>query len=156
MPQSNLQKIQESWDEGSALSGVRYELFEGDPNFITSVIFRLDAIEIKFKAEPNYDEITVELNNSETDSDCEIVDVSKISPWTSLIGSQSSWIWLLTNNQGYEDGVRIEFRNEQEKVINTVDLIVMASSIKLYTSTEINGDITRVSTRSAAKNAPPR
>jgi uncharacterized protein DUF6334 len=59
-----------------------------------------------------------------------LVDLSDSSPWNTCLGAGARWLWQLTNQQGYSDGVRLEFGNSDEKSRATVELLVMASAIK--------------------------
>lgn len=52
--------------------------------------------------------------------------------WTELVHRHLRWAWLLTNQQGYLDGVQLELANQGEAKGSVVQLIAAASSIKVY------------------------
>lgn len=52
--------------------------------------------------------------------------------WTELLHRHLRWAWLLTNQQGYLDGVQLELANAGEAKGSVVQLIAVASSIKVY------------------------
>ena len=54
-----------------------------------------------------------------------------------LIGSDLLWVWTLTNHKGYTDGVQISFWSEQDKVERIVQLLVVASSFRLFLLTRL-------------------
>lgn len=52
--------------------------------------------------------------------------------WSELLHRHVRWAWLLTNQQGYLDGLQLELANVGEPQGNVVQLIAIASSIKVY------------------------
>ena len=52
--------------------------------------------------------------------------------WTELLHRHVRWAWLLTNQQGYLDGVQLELAHAGEAKGSVVQLVAIASSIKVY------------------------
>src|SRR5262245_47757403 len=55
-------------------------------------------------------------------------DVSDVEPWSSLIGGQPLWMWMMTNHRGYTDGLQLHVRTVNGEVI--IQLLVIGSSLK--------------------------
>ena len=47
--------------------------------------------------------------------------------WQSFLPSAIRWAWALINNQGYRDGLQIEFSNDD----STIQLVAIASALSL-------------------------
>ena len=39
----------------------------------------------------------------------DVIGLTEQSPWSQLVGNYVAWAWTLTNHQGFEDGVQMEF-----------------------------------------------
>lgn len=57
----------------------------------------------------------------------ERVELSQTKPWSRAIGTGLLWAWVLTNHQGYRDGVQLEFGTRSGFL--TVHLMCEASSL---------------------------
>jgi Family of unknown function (DUF6334) len=55
-------------------------------------------------------------------------DVSSGAPWRRLVGGSPLWIWTLTNQQGFVDGIQFLVRTGRGDVM--LQLVVIASSLK--------------------------
>jgi uncharacterized protein DUF6334 len=120
--------------EANRLVRVSYALFDGEPNFITAVEMHFESFFATFRAIADDDTLTASLGAIELDSDELLVDVSKSEPWSQCLGSRMPWLWRLTNQQGYDDGVRIEFTKPGENFTFVVEFIVMASAIQIFSA----------------------
>jgi hypothetical protein len=130
-----LKNLAEIFDkEENRLVGVSYALFGGEPHFITAVEMRFESFSATFRAVADDDTLTVNLEALELESDELLIDVSKSESWSQCLGSRTSWLWRLTNQQGYDDGVRIEFTKPGEKFSFVVEFIVMASAIQIFSA----------------------
>lgn len=56
-------------------------------------------------------------------------DLSGNSPWLSTIGSGVIWVWTLENQQGYVDGIQLEFN--KDGVQADVQFICEASALSV-------------------------
>ena|SRR5690606_12146993 len=72
---------------------------------------------------------TVALSQSELDGS---LGVHTNPIWSRCIDKPLQWAWLMTNQQGYTDGVRLEFNDLESPEPVVVDLVVAASSINIY------------------------
>ena len=84
--------------------------------------------------ESDFDTLRVELDEMKVSSDCYIKVATFEKPWNGIIGRRVAWIWLLTNQQGYEDGLRLEFAStekENEPIIVTLIGISSRSQLNL-------------------------
>ena len=51
-------------------------------------------------------------------------------PWKEAVGKPLLWTWLMTNQQGYLDGVQFEFASSVEKASVVIQLIVCGGALK--------------------------
>jgi hypothetical protein len=123
------------YDGAGPLLGVTYTLFGGEPGFAMSVALRFESLTALFQAMPDDDTLAVNIGTP-TAADEVAADVSTESPWAGCLGYGVSWAWALTNQQGYADGVRFEFGRPNEAASVIVELVVVASAIRLFVSRE--------------------
>ena len=50
--------------------------------------------------------------------------------WDECLGMCAQWAWLMTNQQGYTDGVRFEFGNPDTPNTIAVDIVAVASGLE--------------------------
>jgi hypothetical protein len=67
-----------------------------------------------------------------TERDETLIDVGSSAPWSACMGLRVCWAWQLTNQQGYSDGVRLEFSEPGAESRSVVELIVVASAIQMF------------------------
>ena len=127
-----LKNLADIFDKESRLVGVSYALFEGAPHFVTAVEMRFESFSANFRAISDDDTLEVNLGELKPETDELLTDVSRSTPWSQCVGARVPWLWRLTNQQGYNDGVRIEFTKPDTKFTSVVELIVMASAIKVF------------------------
>jgi Family of unknown function (DUF6334) len=121
-------------DTGGRLLGVTRALFEGDPTFVTALAFRFEGATVAFRAMSDDDTLDCVAGDLVAELWETTADASGARPWSACVGLSAAWIWQLTNQQGYTDGVRMEFGEPTRPVI--VELLVIASAIRLFTATE--------------------
>lgn len=123
-------------DTAGNLVAVRYSIYDAGPDGQDWV----DAVEIRFEgatasvyAEPDFDTIRLELGDLTVREGCYVKSATTVKPWVAAVGRSPTWIWLLTNQQGYEDGLRFEFSmSQQEEELNVITLVVIASGIQIF------------------------
>lgn len=118
-------------DEGGPLIAVTYSLFGGNPGFPTAVGLRFPTVFAVFRAVEADDTLAASLSPSLPGPDEHSVDATDSTPWSECVGFGVGWAWSLTNQQGYRDGVRLEFHNP-DKASVVVELIVVASAIQIF------------------------
>ncbi len=119
-------------DEQKKLVNVSYALFEGDPQFVTAVELQLTSLTFNLRAIADDDTLSVNFGTLELDSDESLIEAGNSDLWSSCKGGHIAWGWRLTNQQGYDDGLRLEFSKPEEKVRTIVEFVVMASAIYVY------------------------
>ncbi|MBX3243331.1 MAG: hypothetical protein KF685_02545 [Acidobacteria bacterium] len=139
---SNYDQITSLYDRAEKLIGVGYSVFDAGldgKDWIEAIEMRFETTVATVCVEPDYDTLRVELTEMKVGSDCYFKDATSIKPWVDAVGCTAAWIWLLRNQQGYEDGLRFEFASRKEKgQESTITLIGIASSIKIYISQRID------------------
>jgi hypothetical protein len=125
-----LEALAKIYDGGGRLLNVTCTLFEGDANFVTAIGLRFESISAVFRAAPGDDILVASVGSLTPGSDETLVDITASSPWRTCIGAGACWLWQLTNQQGYADGVRLEFGNPDEQTRAIVEMIVVASAIQ--------------------------
>lgn len=122
-------------DAGGRLLGVTRALFEGDPTFVTAIAFRFEGLTVTFHAVSDDDTLDCVVGEFVAEPEEVLADASESPPWPACLGLSPAWIWQLTNQQGYTDGVRLEFGEPARPVV--VELLVIASAIRVFTATEV-------------------
>ena len=71
---SNAKALARIHNDGRSLRTARYVLFDGLPTLVVGVILEFEAITATILAEPNYDEILVELTAHKPEPDQKVVN----------------------------------------------------------------------------------
>lgn len=133
--------IEQKLDE---ISIVQYKDSE-DPYWTESVVLKFQNIHYVINVNVDTDEVEVLLHDQSQalTQDQFLVDkgnVIKISKHPdsalfNLLDSKLTWVWTMTNNQGYSDGIQFQFNC---KTNNIVQFIAIASrlQINMLNSTE--------------------
>jgi hypothetical protein len=127
-----LEILAKIFDDGGPLVSVTYLLFEGDARFITAVGLRFGLISAVFRAIEADDTLAVSLVPLARRQHETSLEATSFAPWNACSGLGIRWAWRLTNQQGYSDGVRLEFGNSDEASSTVVELIVVASAIQTF------------------------
>ena len=127
-----LDKLAELYDIGGPLVSVECALFEGNPNCVTAVLLRFDSVSTVFRAVADDDTLTITLGPLVPAMGERLLNVGSYPPWSRCIGLGVAWAWQLTNQQGYSDGVRLEFSEPGEEFRAVIELIVVASAIQIF------------------------
>jgi hypothetical protein len=127
-----LDTLAKIYDDGGPLVGVSYTLFEGDPRFITAVELRFKSLIAALRAVPDDDTLAVSLGRPAPRPGETLIDATDSGPWPACIGLGICWAWRLTNQQGYSDGVRLEFGGPGGASSAVVELVVVASAIHVF------------------------
>jgi hypothetical protein len=117
--------------EGGNLEGVICTFFEENPRFLTSITLKFEHLTARFEAQPNDDTLELFIDPVLAVSNDQQGVFVEPSPWDSCVGLGLAWAWWLTNQQGYRDGVRLEFI-AQDKGPKIVELLVVASGIYIF------------------------
>jgi hypothetical protein len=120
------------YDEHGAFLGAEYTLFDGDQRFVTAVGLRFATICAVFRAMPDDDSLAVTVGRLEPEPHETLIDATHFAPWAACVDYGICWAWRLTNQQGYSDGVRLEFSKPGEKSRAVIELVVAASAIEIF------------------------
>ncbi len=104
--------------------------FESSDGFVTSVMLSFERLTAHVCAVADDDTISVSLDSPPTDSECVTTEVMGQSPLGRVYGFKCRWAWLLTNQQGYTDGVRFELYDDSRSRV--LEMIVDASQIQYH------------------------
>ncbi len=139
---SNYDQLGKLYDKAEKIIGVRYSVYNAGldgKDWIEAVEIQFEDTIATINVESDFDTLHVELSEMKVSSDCYIKIATSLKPWNDKIGRSLSWVWLLRNQQGYEDGIRFEFSSKDgEKSRLIITLISIASSIEIYVSQKIN------------------
>lgn len=132
MATPNAEALSRICGDAGALRAVHYVLFDDSPSLLVGVIFDFETLNATMLAESTYDEILIRLAPYDLESDEKLLTVSGRSPWNELCGLRIRWAWEMTNQQGYNDGLRFEFGDpETGEKGETVEMLVAASAIQV-------------------------
>jgi hypothetical protein len=134
---SNYEQVGALYDKAEKLIGVRYSVFDAGldgKDWIEAVEMQFEGAVATVYVESDFDTLRLELSGMKVGSDCYIKVATLTEPWDKVAGRSLSWIWLLTNQQGYEDGLRFEFSAKDNETSTIITLIGIASSIQMYLS----------------------
>ena len=126
-----LEELRRICYEGGRLVGVEYALFEESDHFVTAIALHFECFSAVFRAIEADDTIAVTVGPLALESDEIVKSATDLDSWPTGIGLSVQWAWVLTNQQGYSDGVRLEFHSMNEPTF-IVELIVTASAIRLF------------------------
>ena len=123
------------YEEGGPLVSVEYLVFQGDARFVTAVGLLFASVSVVFRAVDADDTLALSLSRLVPGEDETPVEATNSVPWSACLGSSVRWAWRLTNQQGYPDGVRLEFGIPDKASSTVVELIVVASAIQTFVAT---------------------
>lgn len=129
-----LETLAKIYDHGSSLTSATITRFDGDLRFVTGVELRFGSLPATFRASKDDDTLIATIGPLVATSDETLVDVSSSAPWAACVGLGARWLWELTNQQGYTDGVRFEFGEPDKPLEVVVELIVLACEIEIFVS----------------------
>ena len=129
-----LETLAKIYDLGGSLTGATIARFEGDLRFVTGVELRFGSLHTTFRANKDDDTLVATVGPLVATVDETLVDVSASLPWSACIGLGARWLWQLTNQQGYPDGVRFEFGEPDNPFEVVVELVVLACAIEIFVS----------------------
>lgn len=117
-----------------------------DPYWTESVVLKFQNINYIINVNVDTDEVEILFEKDtqmfiQAQSKTENISIIKISDHQnnllfSLLGKTLTWVWTMTNNQGYFDGIQFQF---DTKASQTIQFMAIASrlDIKLLTTIEL-------------------
>jgi hypothetical protein len=101
----------------------------------------ISAVELQFQ------ELAITLSAVADDDTISISQASLAQPtpvgysahWDQCLGHPLRWAWLMTNQQGYTDGIRLEFGGPDCPQSVVLELVVAASSFSTFIARATKG-----------------
>jgi Family of unknown function (DUF6334) len=115
----NLSKVIHVFDEEIGDKPIVVLMYFQEKIILISVIDEDDSIDIS-----SYD--SYELKDLKT------IDVSNDIPWKDVINIKLFWVWSLTNQRGYTDGIQFEWINRNLNLSIKIQLTTMLSCLKIH------------------------
>ena len=112
------------------LVNVRGALLSKEVTRISAVELVFESLTITFSVDSEFDTI---IASSLPLSSEELICPAVQPFWEHCLGKRLQWAWRLTNQQGYEDGIRFGFQNTDESDYAYIELIAAASSFDFFT-----------------------
>ena len=102
-----------------------------DINYIINVNVDTDEVEILFERQPH-----VFIQAQSKVDNITIIKLSELpdNPLNSLLGATLTWVWTMTNHQGYSDGIQFQFDTKSSK---TIQFVAIASRLDIKFLTAI-------------------
>lgn len=116
------------YDAGPLIAVEHAYYSDDDARFVSAIRLQFESLAAVLRALPDDDTITAFEGDLLTEPGEKIIETTNSSVWAEHVGKTIVWAWSLTNQQGYEDGVRLEFQPGN----NGVEMLVVASTIKLF------------------------
>ena len=100
------------------------------PNDVASFVLTFQKMQLTVNAR---DDDTVELVEGAIASNPEYsLQTGDEYPWSEAIGKPIRWGWLMTNQQGYQDGIQIEFAHNVAEPSTIVQMVAVSSSLRVF------------------------
>jgi hypothetical protein len=112
-------------DSAGKLIKIKGFSFPELPDEIAAIELTFEQVQCFICVVEDTDEIKL---NSKVDIS-EFIESDVLICFSEFLGRELLWAWSLTNNQGYNDGLKFQFQNSDV----ALELIVEASSIKQFT-----------------------
>ena len=104
--------------------------FEAGKDFLTGITLAFEHLTIRIRVVPEDDTISIDIGVLSSPQDGVTTSADARSPWLPAYGTHCIWAWTLTNQQGYLDGLRLEFLSGTRSRV--VEMVVAASQIQYY------------------------
>lgn len=130
------ERLVEIWDSGKFLTNVQYVV---DPilGVPTSIRMIFEELGVSIRVDPDWDTLVVEPCEADVVRGQQVYDASHEAVWARTIRTTPQWIWRLTNQQGYSDGLQFEFIDKDAKREWSVQILASASQIKVRTVSDV-------------------
>jgi hypothetical protein len=131
---NTLDPLRDIIDACEKLTGASFIHHMALPNDIVGIILQFSSSMFVISV-TDQDELYFS-NDIEKQSQIKISKADKLFDEAS--GKTLRWFWELINNQGYRDGLQLEFANSVEDRPFSIQIIAIASRLSLRSSKEIN------------------
>lgn len=117
---------------GKTIESISVRLCKSDdnePDWIEAIYFQITNQKFVISVVPDSDELKIEdISNYQSNSG--ITKIENNHALADLLNKKIIWVWTLTNNQGYLDGLQIEVENNHDSII--FQFMALASQIKIF------------------------
>ncbi|WP_210486701.1 DUF6334 family protein [Rufibacter aurantiacus] len=120
---------------GESIESISIKVWDKQKNgfdWIEQVIIKTATESLILTVNPDLDELTVStdsIKKSESENEISINALRESSTLADLLGKKLVWTWILTNNQGYQDGFQLQVTNGKEETI--IQFIAISSKIEI-------------------------
>ena len=119
-------------DAGRLVSVSRSEFGTGVRPMTVAVGLHFESLTVEFRADEDLDTLVAKLGPVPPGPNETRREIGELPPWNACVGLGLQWLWRLTNHQGYNDGVRMEFGEPERSPGVVVELIVAGSAIETF------------------------
>ena len=129
---SQLEQIHETGGRLRAVNGFFWHSEDESevPMFVAlSLVF--EEGEVLIAAEEDDSLLIGDKEGLHTDPAIRSASLSALAPWSGTLGLPLLWSWTLTNQQGYVDGLQLEFATNAKSASVLIQLLALASEIKV-------------------------
>jgi hypothetical protein len=108
-----------------------YVEYRYENTLIAAVALDFDQGKLVVEVNPDDDTVAIRLSQNVELlhwADAIAYERTDESPWSSRLGANCVWRWLLTNQQGYQDGAQVELSRDGQYFV--VQWIAQASSLR--------------------------
>lgn len=117
-------------NDGGPLQQVQHVVWNELPKDVVSYVLTFQNMELTIKAMED-DSVELSLGSAGADADHSLHADEEL-PWSEAIGKPIRWGWVMTNQQGYADGVQFEFGRNVSEPSTIVQLVAVSSALKLF------------------------
>lgn len=127
-----LEVLNHIWKEGGCLLRADAIVDKDMPTDPVAIVLSFQHGAITVRAVPEDDTVSVEQGRHVIGGDECAIDLQDTAPWRRAIGKSVLFAWLMTNQQLYVDGVQFEFANTVQDTSATIQLVTVASSLRIF------------------------
>lgn len=120
---THLEHLRRIAECGGKLRTARAHFIDGDPRFTSRIVLHFERERLVLFADEDTDAIILADDAPATS------DGAEAEVWKAASGRSILWSWILTNHQGYIDGVRFDFRNTVADRPVVIEVIAGASTL---------------------------
>ncbi|MGE8224919.1 MAG: DUF6334 family protein [Stenotrophomonas sp.] len=122
-----IQLIRQACNDGGKLEQVLESSFQPHSRLIDGLELRFETLTLCITAVAEDDTVALSLGSLDRQS------LKSSNRFLSqCLGKSLQWAWLTTNQQGYTDGIRLEFQDQSGAAAVILDIVVAASVLNFY------------------------
>jgi hypothetical protein len=121
---TQLEHLQRIADRGGQLRAAHAHYIDGDRRLTSHIVLEFERERLVLLSDEDTDAIVL------TGDAPSISGGAEAELWKAANGRSILWSWILTNHQGYVDGVRFDFRNTVVDHPVVIEVIVAASTLR--------------------------